>query len=144
MHFETFLRLLEKEMWPKIPQKWPNFVFKAKKVPLNVLSGRVSIAQIKAETPNFHVVYSKPATWGVQRDYFSFKHKFWSFWATFPSLFSNALNWAKVVVPESRKTHKFQACKSINPGWSYAGFSKAWKLPKKWANFLPGFLFWAQ
>ena len=42
----------------------------------------------------------------------------------------NPLNGAKMVVPESRKTHKFQACKSINPGWSYGGFSKAWKLPK--------------
>ena len=36
-------------------QKRPKFVFKAKIIPLNAPSGRVSIAQIKAETQNFHV-----------------------------------------------------------------------------------------
>ena len=52
----------------KNAQKRPKFVFKAKIIPLNSPSGRVSIAQIKAQTPNFYVVYSKPATYGVQRD----------------------------------------------------------------------------
>ena len=69
-------------------QKRPKFVFKAKIIPLNAPSGRVSIAQIKAETPNFHVVQSKPATWGVQRDYFSFKNKIWSFLGCFWSHFT--------------------------------------------------------
>ena len=71
----------------KNAQKIPKFVFKAKIIPLNSPSGRVSIAQIKAQTPNFHVVYSKPATYGVQRDYFSFKNKFWSFLSIFGHIF---------------------------------------------------------
>ena len=37
---------------------------------------------------------------------------------------------AQMVVLESRKSHKVLACKFINPGWSYGGFSKAWKLPE--------------
>ena len=97
------------------------------------VAGFLYIAQIKAETINFHVKCSKTSTWGVIWDSFSFKTNivfFGPFWATFPSLATskmsqNALNGAKMVVPESRKTHKFQACKCINPGWSYGGFSKA-------------------
>ena len=40
-----------------------------------------------------------------------------------------------MVVLESRKSHKVLACKSINSGWSYGGFSKAWKLPYFGQNF---------
>ena len=67
------------ENMAKNVQKRPKFVFKAKIIPLNAPSGRVSIAQIKAETLNFHVKCSKPATWGVIWDSFSFKTNILSF-----------------------------------------------------------------
>ena len=80
MHFETFLKLLEKEMWPKKPKNDQILFLKLKK---SHWMWSCRVAQIRVETKKFHVVYSKPATWGVQRDYFSFKHKFWSFWGHF-------------------------------------------------------------
>ena len=64
----------------KNAQKRPKFVFKAKIIPLNAISGRFWIYHMKIWGLSFNLSYRNPATWRVQRDYFSFKNKIWSFW----------------------------------------------------------------
>ena len=38
--------------------------------------------------------------------------------------YQKASDCAKIIVPSSKKQQKFQACKSVNPEWSYDNFSK--------------------
>ena len=57
-----FNALLEKEMWPKMPPKWPKFVFEAKIIPLNAPSGRFWIYHMKIWGFSFNLSYGNPAT----------------------------------------------------------------------------------
>ena len=81
VRFETFLRLLESEICPKIVQKTIYLFFYPINFKVNTASCKLAIPYWKAKRLNFHVVPSEPAGDGVNYSYRASKSPYSNFWS---------------------------------------------------------------